>query len=130
MTLYECETPVVANIVNKIAKGDIKKSWSINKTSTLFNHVLRRKMAMMDEIAAANKRYIGLTLKCRSSSKPKIRTGIPDKIIYPRYLVEKLSELYHAYTQPINMAIPPILGVDQHDFFEPRSRNPREEYRR
>jgi len=84
ITLNEWETPVVANIVNNMANGDNKKSWSTNKTSTRFNQVLRRIMATTDEIAAPNNRYIGLILKCRSSSNPKIRTGIPDKIINPK----------------------------------------------
>ena len=56
ITLNECDTPVVANIVNNIANGENKKSWSTNKTSTLFNHVLRRIMAMIDEMAAPNSR--------------------------------------------------------------------------
>ena len=56
ITLNECVTPVVANIVNNIATGDNKKSWSTNKTSTLFNHVLSRRIAIKDEIAAPNNR--------------------------------------------------------------------------
>ena len=52
MTLNECATPVVANIVNNIAKGDNKKIWSINQMSTLFNHVFSKSIATMDEIEA------------------------------------------------------------------------------
>ena len=52
ITLNECATPVVANIVNNIAKGDNKKIWSINQTSTLFNHVFSKSIATIDEIEA------------------------------------------------------------------------------
>ena len=45
-------TPVVANIVNNTAKGDSRKSWSTKKTSTLFNHVFKSRIAIIDEIEA------------------------------------------------------------------------------
>ena len=56
MTLNEWATPVVANIVNNMAKGDNKKSWSIKKTSTLFNHVFSKTLAIIDDVDAANNR--------------------------------------------------------------------------
>ena len=49
MTLNECATPVVANTVNNIAKGDNRKSWSTKKTSTLCSHVFKSRMAIIDE---------------------------------------------------------------------------------
>ena len=45
-------TPVVANTVNNTAKGDSRKSWSTKNTSTLFSHVFKRKIAIIDEITA------------------------------------------------------------------------------
>ena len=56
MTLNECETPVVANIVKNIAIGDNIKSWSISKTSTLFNHVSSKKIAIIEDREAPNNR--------------------------------------------------------------------------
>ena len=72
---------------------------------------------------------MGLMLKCKSSSSPNTRTGTPDKIIKPKKLLEKLSELYHAKVQPNNIAMPPILGVEPiWLLWISFSLNPREEY--
>ena len=59
--LKEWATPVVANIVKSIAKGERKKSWSKNNTSTFVNQVSNNKIAQMDEIEAPNNRQSGFT---------------------------------------------------------------------
>lgn len=71
-------TPVVANIVKSIAKGDRKKSWSKNNISTPVNQISNKKMAQMDEIEAPISRYSGLIQKYKSSKRPKISTGKPE----------------------------------------------------
>ena len=52
MRLKAWATPVVANIVNNIAKGESRKSWSTKKISTLFSQVFKSRIAIMDEIEA------------------------------------------------------------------------------
>ena len=74
-------TPVVANIVNNKAKGDNIKSWSTKKTSTLFSHVFKSRIAIIDEIEAPSNLKTGLILKYKSSSRPSKSTGIPDNIM-------------------------------------------------